>query len=215
MNSSSSSPTVVSFPYGMGQPYDTTSDSSNPSSPTMMYHAGLHGTYDMMSLSHVQSTVFEPANPKSPVQYAGQTISHERDRRKKASPSKEPEMITNMHLRRRAQNRASQRAFRERKEKHVKGLEHQLRDLHEKHQSLLHSYSRQADEVRRLNERIKSLSVELDILRTNEMSLNESLLPDKFDVVPYPHTVYAAPGPYYDMKLNTTNLRFGYPTESL
>lgn len=66
-----------------------------------------------------------------------------------------------------------------------------------------------------MHERIKSLSVELDILRTNEMSLNESLLPDKFDAVPYSHTVYAAPESYYDMKLNTTNLRFGYPTESL
>ncbi|KAJ9293141.1 transcriptional regulator family: bZIP [Paecilomyces variotii] len=201
----------------MGKPFDTASDSSNPSSPTqMMYHGGIHGTYDMMSLSHVQSAVFAPANPKIPVQYTGQTTSHERDRRKKASPSEKPELVTNMHLqRRRAQNRASQRAFRERKEKHVKGLENQLRDLHEKHQALINSYSRQADEVRRLNERIKSLLVELDILRTNEASLSESLFPDKYDVFPYPQALYAAPEPYYDMKLNATNVRFGYPTESL
>lgn len=117
--------------------------------------------------------------------------------------------------RRRAQNRASQRAFRERKEKHVKGLENQLRDLHEKHQALLHSYSRQADEVRRLNERIKTLSVELDLLRANEMSLAETLVPDKFDAVAYPHFVYGPPESYYNMKLNTNNMRFGHFAESL
>ena len=46
-----------------------------------------------------------------------------------------------MRIRRRAQNRASQRAFRERKEKHVQQLEAQLADLEAKHRKLERSYS--------------------------------------------------------------------------
>lgn len=84
--------------------------------------------------------------------------------------------------RRRAQNRASQRAFRERKEKHLKGLEHQLEDLHEKHQDLLQSYTRQADEVTKLNNRIAELTAELGTLRScQDQSFSEMLIPDKFD----------------------------------
>jgi bZIP transcription factor len=45
--------------------------------------------------------------------------------------------------RRRAQNRASQRAFRERKERHVKSLEQQLEDLHQQYEELLHAYEQQ------------------------------------------------------------------------
>jgi predicted nuclease with TOPRIM domain len=83
------------------------------------------------------------------------------------------------------QNRASQRAFRERKESHVKGLESQLQELHEKHQNLLQAYSRQGDEVTRLNQRIKELTSELELLRSaSEMSFGNMLLPQKFDAVP-------------------------------
>lgn len=91
-------------------------------------------------------------------------------------------MRPNREQRRRAQNRASQRAFRERKEKHVKGLEHQLEDLHEKHQDLLQSYTRQADEVSKLNGRISELTSELSSLRSGQdQSFSEMLMPDKFD----------------------------------
>jgi bZIP transcription factor len=45
--------------------------------------------------------------------------------------------------RRRAQNRASQRAFRERKERHVKSLEQQLEDLHQQYEELLQAYDQQ------------------------------------------------------------------------
>ena len=48
---------------------------------------------------------------------------------------------SNMRIRRRAQNRASQRAFRERKEKHVHHLEHELEELESKHQHLSQSYT--------------------------------------------------------------------------
>ncbi len=67
--------------------------------------------------------------------------------------------------RRRAQNRASQRAFRERKEKHVKGLEFQLESLHEKHQDLLQSYTKQVDSIVKLNSKIAHLQTELKTLQ--------------------------------------------------
>ncbi|KIN03307.1 hypothetical protein OIDMADRAFT_90849, partial [Oidiodendron maius Zn] len=42
--------------------------------------------------------------------------------------------------RRRAQNRASQRAFRRRKEKHTKEVEEKLADLQGRHSELIHLY---------------------------------------------------------------------------
>lgn len=68
----------------------------------------------------------------------------------------------------------------------MKGLEHQLDDLHEKHQDLLHSYSRQSEEMSKLNARIHELSSEIEILRsTNDASLGEMLTRDKLESVPY------------------------------
>lgn len=80
--------------------------------------------------------------------------------------------MNNLLQRRRAQNRASQRAFRERKEKHVKLLEDQLQLLHDQHHSLLHSYSQQTMKVSELNEQIEKLTSELNFLRSsyNELS---------------------------------------------
>lgn len=114
-------------------------------------------------------------------------------------------MLTTLQ-RRRAQNRASQRAFRERKEKHVKGLEHQLEELHEKHQDLLQSYSKQADEVSRLNGRIAQLSAELSVVRHCQNStFNEVILPerfDKFDAFSTTDLMYQASDGFFDKGLN-------------
>ncbi|EXJ74506.1 uncharacterized protein A1O5_02802 [Cladophialophora psammophila CBS 110553] len=63
--------------------------------------------------------------------------------------------------RRRAQNRASQRAFRERKEKHLRSLKSTLTDLGEKHQRLLVSYSRQSEVVMKLKGRIADLHAQI------------------------------------------------------
>jgi predicted nuclease with TOPRIM domain len=110
---------------------------------------------------------------------------------------------SDLKQRRRAQNRASQRAFRERKEKHVKGLEHQLEDLHEKHQDLLQSYARQTDEVSKLNNRISELDAELTTLRScHDRSYDDMLMPDRFDKFDHfdafslHDTLYS--GPYLD-----------------
>ena len=60
--------------------------------------------------------------------------------------------------RRRAQNRASQRAFRERKEKHAQDLQKQLDELAEKHSELQVSY----DRLSRQNEELQK---ELNLLK--------------------------------------------------
>lgn len=108
--------------------------------------------------------------------------------------------------RRRAQNRASQRAFRERKEKHVKGLEHQLEELHEKHQDLLQSYTKQADEVSRLKARIVQLSAELSVVRhCQNPTFNEVILPerfDKFDAFSTTDLMYPASDGFFDKGLD-------------
>ena len=73
--------------------------------------------------------------------------------------------------RRRAQNRASQRAFRERKEKHAQDLQRQLEELEKKHKELLDSHSELDD----LN---KKLVAEIDNLR-RRCALSPS--PHRFD----------------------------------
>jgi len=114
--------------------------------------------------------------------------------------------------RRRAQNRASQRAFRERKEKHVKGLEHQLEDLHEKHQDLLQSYTRQADEVTKLTARIAELNAELEALRScADQSFSDLMSPDKFekfDAFSGHDMLYNGPECYFDKNAVDLNSEF-------
>lgn len=68
------------------------------------------------------------------------------------------EMMADYRVRRREQNRAAQRAFRERRAKYVKDLEHQLMEIQER-------YSRKEDEVTKLIIRIKELTMEINLLR--------------------------------------------------
>jgi len=108
--------------------------------------------------------------------------------------------------RRRAQNRASQRAFRERKDKHVKGLEIQLESLNEKHQDLLCSYNKQSENVAKLNCKIAALQSNLKTLKSNAIlgecdqllldgglpggrsrghGHGKTVMPDTFDAFPF------------------------------
>lgn len=67
--------------------------------------------------------------------------------------------------RRRAQNRASQRAFRERKERHVKNLEQQLEDLHQQYEELLQAYNQQKEDMFTLKTKLQEIHSENRILR--------------------------------------------------
>jgi hypothetical protein len=60
--------------------------------------------------------------------------------------------------RRRSQNRASQRAFRERKTRYTENSEASLRDLAETHRRLRVAYERKADEADALRARVEMLN---------------------------------------------------------
>jgi len=173
--------------------------------------------YDMFQYGTTPSFYAQNQTTKMPVEYDSSAPLDPTDRRRRRSgstlaPAKDKETIPNMHMRRRAQNRASQRAFRERKEKHVKGLEHQLEDLHEKHQDLLQSYTRQADEVSKLNGRISELTTQLHALRScQDQSFSEMLLPDKFDkfdAFSAHGMMYNGPDCYFDKNAVDVNSEF-------
>lgn len=91
------------------------------------------------------------------------------------SPSANPDQ------RRRAQNRASQRAFRERKEKHVQHLEHELEELETKHQNLSRSYSDLDSTHAKLKQEVKQLRRELESVKSSrEGSVSENAQPNSF-----------------------------------
>src|SRR5436190_19135839 len=106
-----------------------------------MIYANISGAYDMPPFDNSPASYLATTAGKIPLEYIGSSTLDDRDRRRRRSSlAKDKENVTNMHLvsamrfpwyiwqfgpnrltqRRRAQNRASQRAFRERKEKHVK-----------------------------------------------------------------------------------------------
>ncbi|EXJ86252.1 hypothetical protein A1O1_06622 [Capronia coronata CBS 617.96] len=89
--------------------------------------------------------------------------------------------------RRREQNRSSQRAYRERKERHQKELEGQIADWHQKHKQLSQSYSQQSKEVTRLKMQIEQLNDEISQLQSCSSTLCGSLCesPQEFDLVPF------------------------------
>jgi len=206
--------------FAAGQYFDSTSESSSPDTPNMtsMMFNNNSIQYDMFQYGTAPANFYPPTqNGKIAVEYNNAATLDQADRRRRRSGStstttKEKDTIPNMHLRRRAQNRASQRAFRERKEKHVKGLEHQLEDLHEKHQDLLQTYTRQADEVGKLNNRIAELSAELNALRTcQDQSFSEMLMPDKFDkfdAFSAHDMLYSGPDSYFDKNAVDINSEF-------
>lgn len=185
VSSSSASPNNGIF---SNNPYfDSTSDSSSPSSPHVNQRSFSNSMpFEMYQYPATPASYYPTqGSTKLPISMISSTLD-EKDRRRKRSDASKPgekETFTNMHLqRRRAQNRASQRAFRERKEKHVKGLEHQLEELHEKHQDLLQSYSKQTEEVSRLNVRISELSAELIAFRhCQDPTFGDLMAPDKFE----------------------------------
>ena len=86
-----------------------------------------------------------------------------------------PLASANLDQRRRAQNRASQRAFRERKEKHVQHLEHELEELETKHQNLSRSYTDLDSRHGKLKQEVKQLRSELESVKSSrEGSVNDN-----------------------------------------
>ena len=86
---------------------------------------------------------------------------------RRSNTSQDKEAASNMRIRRRAQNRASQRAFRERKEKHVQHLEHELEQLENKHQHLAKSYTDLDSDYANLKNEVAQLRSELTSIRSS------------------------------------------------
>ncbi|KAK5258056.1 hypothetical protein LTR67_006495 [Exophiala xenobiotica] len=97
--------------------------------------------------------------------------------------------------RRREQNRSSQRAYRERKERHQKELEEQIAQWQQKHQNLSRSYSQQTEEITRLKAQIEQLNGEISNLQVDIPTLCGSLChsPQEFDLVPFFSTEALSP----------------------
>ncbi|KAH7628481.1 hypothetical protein B0T09DRAFT_343896 [Sordaria sp. MPI-SDFR-AT-0083] len=83
--------------------------------------------------------------------------------RRQGSNSEEDENLTPAQSRRKAQNRAAQRAFRERKERHVKELETRLQQLEEEAQL-------RQSENEKLKQDLQKVSTENEILRATSLA---------------------------------------------
>lgn len=77
--------------------------------------------------------------------------------------------------RRRAQNRAAQRAYRERKEQLRSELETQVKEWQDKHQALHKFYADQAQELQQLKKTIDNLQIQLVAIHDVQSTMNPSL----------------------------------------
>ena len=81
-------------------------------------------------------------------------------------------------------------------------MELQLETLHEKHQDLLQSYTRQTDEVSRLSNKIRELTTELSSLQNSPDKSTSKTLKlsqfDSFDMFPTHDMVYDGTGCHSD-----------------
>ncbi|KAH8695555.1 hypothetical protein BGW36DRAFT_382903 [Talaromyces proteolyticus] len=98
--------------------------------------------------------------------------------------SQATELVGKFKNRRRAQNRASQRAFRERKEKYIKSLESQLSGLQEEHTKLLDSHQQQTQVLDQMKGRVEELTAEIENLRLS-VPIKGSNCFAVFDLVPF------------------------------
>ncbi|QSZ33388.1 hypothetical protein DSL72_002976 [Monilinia vaccinii-corymbosi] len=120
-----------------------------------------------------------------PVELDIEGIYEDHDRRRRKSGN-EIVVSSHVHSRRRAQNRASQRAFRDRKEKHMRELEHRLEELEGRHGDLVRSYET-------LQVEHSGVKQELDRLRTEKAHPERSGSGPPRDFEPSDHEVWAEP----------------------
>ncbi|KEF52803.1 uncharacterized protein A1O9_11220 [Exophiala aquamarina CBS 119918] len=91
--------------------------------------------------------------------------TQEKGRRDSTPPktNSEPneDLLESKRMRRQEQNRSSQRAFRLRKESHIRSLRDKLGELHNSHRNLCQSYSKKCEEVDQLNTYVSELTTEI------------------------------------------------------
>jgi len=162
--------------------YDGTSENSSPRSPVhrMQHYDQVYPNnayYGMPQFPYVyQDTEYLPgAIEPIPLEVNIESLYDETDRRRKKNP-KDKNVSSQVHSRRRAQNRASQRAFRDRKEKHVKELEHRLQDLEEKHSNLSQSHATLQHEYESAKKQLARVLQENESLRDPTSNATTHLL---------------------------------------
>ncbi|KAL6715644.1 hypothetical protein ACLMJK_006605 [Lecanora helva] len=142
--------------------YDDVSTDPSPSPPVM--YSNIDNTYTSYPHSSPLPQYLD-SQPQivNSIEFTDLTRPQLEDRRRRKSHTmQDKEAISNMRIRRRAQNRASQRAFRERKEKHVQHLEHELSELENKHRTLERSYTDLDSTATKLKQEVKQLRRELE-----------------------------------------------------
>ncbi|KAI4287239.1 MAG: hypothetical protein L6R35_003505 [Caloplaca aegaea] len=148
--------------------YYETSTESSPSPRMLQYNdfdsmnssASYHQMINAQCLQQQQQDMFNS------VEFTDLTAPvHEDRRRRKSTTMQDKQAISNMRIRRRAQNRASQRAFRERKEKHVQHLEQELETLEDKHRNLQKSHSNLGETNDKLKQEVEQLRSEIKNLK--------------------------------------------------
>ncbi|KAH0545146.1 hypothetical protein FGG08_000758 [Glutinoglossum americanum] len=160
------------LPFDSPNVYDNLSDESNAGSPRS-YEQVFHGLgaldYPVYSYSGpATGFIVRPPNvsPSLDDEIDGEHALDGGDRRKRRlSSARDKDSLSQIHSRRRAQNRASQRAFRDRKEKHVKDLERRFEELEGKHKTLQQSYSELSSSQDALKGEIETLEAENELLR--------------------------------------------------
>jgi AP-1-like transcription factor len=100
------------------------------------------------------------------------------------APSDEHKGLSAHEIRRRAQNRASQRAFRERKRHHAESLQQQVREMQKTHEELLRSFKRKEDEVSELQDKILDLENKIRLLNAPSPSSQSSHTSASFQFEP-------------------------------
>ncbi|RFU29143.1 hypothetical protein B7463_g7193, partial [Scytalidium lignicola] len=173
--------------------YESNSDSSTSSPVTSASFANMEKGFDGVGF---------PGNPYMPypafpIQYpiTGESLAQmgmipveldikglyeDHDRRRKRNGN-EKTVSSHVHSRRRAQNRASQRAFRDRKEKHMRELEARLNDLEGRHSELAASYDSLQVEYAHAKEELDRLRKENESL--NGMASNSKEYPERMEDV--------------------------------
>ncbi|EHK98324.1 putative AP-1-like transcription factor [Glarea lozoyensis 74030] len=177
--------------------YDGTSSESSASSP-MNYNGydtsyGTNGFMTYPAYPMAYPTHNENVAPVGliPVELEIEGLYEDYDRRRRKNGS-EKIVSSHVHSRRRAQNRASQRAFRDRKEKHMRELEQRLGELEGRHTDLSRSYEslqleyssvkQELDRLKSDNSRQDGSSKHHQSSRDIEDSRREILDPLLFDV---------------------------------
>ncbi|MCJ1341721.1 hypothetical protein MMC09_007018 [Bachmanniomyces sp. S44760] len=186
-------PQYMEYPDIERYAFDENSTDSSPS-PTMLF-TELDGYQQELLPSPIDDRHnLDRQSTALSVEFTDLTVPYQEDRRRRRSNViRDKQTISSMHMRRRAQNRASQRAFRERKERHTQDLQKQLDELEKKHHDLLSSY----DVLGSTNNKLKR---EVEQLR-GKIKSSRSLKTEDFDDCPASESII--PGADWETELRS------------